>query len=391
MLRYIALITALTVAPGPVRTAHPDSNAVAAGGQIEIDRLVHDVCGRDVVLLGEDSYHGSGRTVEVKSLLVQRLVNECGFSQVLFESQFYEFPALEKPLATGQVAQRQLGDAIGGIWSRTAQMQPLLTWLADSAAKGKVRIGGIDPQFASATGHFAQCELGGLLAARLPREFRGECRQTFDRHHAWSYDDDHPYDDAEKDRLGVCIGRVEAAVKRNESRDPNARMVLAYARYAPTTLSEDVVASKNARDLGMAELFDWYRERDRRKTIVWTATVHAAKQLEGDRVPMGHYLHQKLGDRMATIGFTAVAGSIGGAVQKQAKPLAEPQSGALEARYQSLPSQGLVYLSYTELADMGTVPARALNYAQPQVADWSELLDGMIVLGEEHPAIQLPK
>lgn len=390
MRRYLVLVAVLALTIGHVGPAYPNSMVLAAGSPAEFDRLVHDVCDRDVVLLGEDSYHGSGRTVEVKSLLVQRLVNECGFSQVLFESQFYEFPVLEKALANGRVAQSRLGDAIGGIWSRTAQMQPLLTWLADAAANGKVRIGGIDPQFASATGHFAQRELGGLLAARLPREFRGECRRTFDRHHAWSYDDDHPYDDAEKERLGVCMRRLEGPVGRSVGRGQDDKMVRAYARYAPTTLREDVVASKNARDLGMAELLDWYRERDHRKTIVWTATVHAAKQLEGDRVPMGHYLHQELGDRMATIGFTAVSGSIGGAVQKQAKPLAEPQPGTLEARFRSLQPQGLVYLSRAELADLGAVPARALNYAQAQVANWSELLDGMIVMGEEHPAIQLP-
>lgn len=383
------LVAALMSVSGQVRASQAESSSLSADSRAELDRFVTDVCGRDLVLLGEDANHGSGRTVEIKSVLVRRLVDECGFSQVLFESQFYEFPPLEKAMADGHATRAQFADAIGGLWSRTGQMQPLLAWLFDVAINGRVRVGGIDPQFGSATGHFAQHELGRLLAVRLPRNRRDACRQVFDRHHGWAYDAAHPFDGTEKARLQSCVDLLRKAMVREAGQDESARMALAYAHFVPATLDANGDAFSNARDHEMSELVNWYQARDRRKTIVWTATTHAAKRLEGDRVPMGHYLHGQLGDRMAVLGFSAVAGSNGGAVQKQAKALPELRKEMLEARFQSLPPDGLRYLSRTELAGMGPLAARALRYDKPQISDWSELLDGMIVLQQEQPAIQL--
>ncbi len=385
MFRYIVLIAVLVVASGHVRAADPDSIAVAADSQTEIDRLVHDVCGREVVLLGEDNYHGSGRTTEIESLLVRRLVSECGFNQILFESQFFEFPPLERAMADGHATQAQLADAVGGVWSRTEQVQSLLGWLFDAGVSGKVRIGGIDPRAGSATGRFAMHELGGLLAARLPRKHRTVCKQVLDRNHAWAYDESHPFDGTEKSRLEACADLLRKATKQDVGKDESEMMALAYSRYALDDAGPD------ARDRGMYEVLAWYRARGRYKTIVWTATVHAAKRPDVDRVPMGYYLHEQLGDRMAAIGFTAVAGSSGGAIQKQVQALPELQEDMLEARFRSLPPDGLRYLSRSGLASMGSLSSRALSYAKPKSLDWSELLDGMIVLGEERPAIQLTK
>jgi erythromycin esterase-like protein len=52
-----------------------------------LDRVVRDVCDKEVVLLGEDATHGGGKTLEIKVELITRLIDRCDFSAVAFESQ----------------------------------------------------------------------------------------------------------------------------------------------------------------------------------------------------------------------------------------------------------------------------------------------------------------
>jgi erythromycin esterase-like protein len=75
---------------------------------------VRDVCGRQVLLLGEDANHGSGATLALKVELVKRLVNECHNSAVLFESQVYDFIDLEHAIAARTATPALERDAIGG-------------------------------------------------------------------------------------------------------------------------------------------------------------------------------------------------------------------------------------------------------------------------------------
>jgi erythromycin esterase-like protein len=58
--------------------------AHAQSANAEIEKVVSAVCQKQVVLLGEDSNHGSGETLKVKVELINRLVNRCGFFGDLF-------------------------------------------------------------------------------------------------------------------------------------------------------------------------------------------------------------------------------------------------------------------------------------------------------------------
>ncbi len=46
----------------------------------ETDRVVRDLCGKNVAMLGESPLHGFGKTLEFKVELVRRLVDECHFN-----------------------------------------------------------------------------------------------------------------------------------------------------------------------------------------------------------------------------------------------------------------------------------------------------------------------
>src|SRR5215813_13052074 len=78
-------ICASCAATGGGTAATPASGSPAtATAATPLDRVVRDVCNKRVVLLGEDSHHSSGGTLAVKAVLVSRLIDECGFSAVVF-------------------------------------------------------------------------------------------------------------------------------------------------------------------------------------------------------------------------------------------------------------------------------------------------------------------
>lgn len=360
----------------------------------EIDRLVRDVCRKDIVLLGEDANHGGGRTLEVKTQIVKRLVARCGFGAVLFESQFYDLLAHARAVEAGTVTQRDLADAIGPLWSRAREAQPLIAFLHAETMSGRLRVAGIDPQVGGITGHYARRELGGALAAVLDGEHRRSCRTEFDRHNGWHYDDAQPFDDAAQRRLRACSDAVRAAVA-SAGIDPAsdiAAMAAAYARYLDMAMNGD----GDMRDLGMFETLQWHRARwpAGTKIVVWCATVHAAKRLNGvapEMRPLGAHVHAVHGDRAAAIGFTARAGTFGNPGASGApNALAPADAHALESVALDDDDAGLRYIDRKRLRKSGTIAARPINYRKVHAAPWAEMLDGILVLREERAATPLP-
>lgn len=354
-----------------------------------LDRAVRAACDREVVLLGEDPSHGGGRTIAVKAILVERLLTECGFGAVLFESQFYDFLDFERELAAGRVTRKGLADAIGALWANSLEFQPLIDLLHERARTRKTFIGGIDPQVGGITGYYSQRRLGADLTSVLEASRAAECSAELHRHHLWSYDTLHPFDDPAKGRLRACIVDVRAAVTRLGDRAPRdlVAMAASYARYLAMALDGDA----NARDLGMFENLAFHRARRPRgeKVIVWTATTHAAKVRwpGAPWQPLGALIHEASPDRIFAVGFTALGGSVGRPGGRgPATSLALVEPGSLEERAMDGFAGDLRYLSGEELKAMGRVPGRALGYSKPQTLDWSELFDGVVVLRQESAA-----
>lgn len=355
----------------------------------EIDRLVRDVCRRDVVVLGEDANHGAAHTVQVKVAITQRLVARCGFRAVLFESQVYDVLDYTHAAADGRGDVAMLADAIGPLWSRMPEMRPLLGWLHDEVVAGRLRVGGIDPQVGGRTGRYAKARLGTALASVLAEPRRTDCAQEFDRHDGWLYDDATPFDDAAQARLRACSDAVRAALA-GQGADPAsdlAGMAAAYGRYLEMALGGD----GDRRDLGMAELVGWHRARWPRGTrvVVWCATVHAAKRLDNiapAMVPMGAHLAASLGDRAVAIGFTAAGGTFGdpsGAVHA----LAAAGPEALETVALADARGDLRYLDRRWLRRHGVMAARPINDRTVHAAAWADVLDGVMVLREERAPV----
>lgn len=354
----------------------------------EIQRLLGDLCSRQVVLLGEDANHGSGRTLEIKAALVRRLIDDCGFDAVLFESQLYDFLALNRSFASQSATPAQLADAIGGLWSTTREIDPLVPYLFRQASSGRVKLFGLDPQVGGATGWFTQQHLPAQLAASLAPVRRKVCERTLLQLTRWQYDEATPYDEAARTRLRGCLAAIGAALASLPANTVTAQLQL-QARNVSGYLAMADDTSGSLRDRLMYQNFQWFRAQYPQypKIIIWTATVHAVKAGVTDTtatMPMGALLHPSLGQRAAVIGFSALAGSYA----RQGRPpseLSRAAVGTLEQRVMADVDGELQYVDMRQLDALGAITARPLNYGTPLAVRWSTLLDGLLVLREERP------
>jgi erythromycin esterase-like protein len=381
--RFIVIFVSLIV--GVVAS----ERVVAASDAIETDRLVRNVCAKDVVMLGEDAHHASGATVEVKASIVQALIDRCGFDTVAFESGFYDFVDFGRAIRRGDATRVRLADAIGGLWSTSAEMQPLIDSLFAKAKTGAIRVVGIDPQTGGATSHYAQQRMPVELAAVLAGAQRETCRVEIDRLTNWRYDDATTfYDDATRARLAACAHDIEQAASRTG--DATAAEDARMARELGLSLDLSGLDAFPRRDAAMSANVEWFRSSEKRggRIIVWCATVHAATSALPSHPrwkPLGAHLRQALGDRVAAIGFTAVAGSYGRPGELQT-PLADPPLDAIEHDIgASLEGAKYRYVDRAMLAKRARSPARAFDYARFDTIEWVAALDGLIVLREEHP------
>ena len=349
----------------------------------ETDRVVRDLCGKDVAMLGESPLHGFGKTLEFKVALVRRLVDECHFNSFFIESGIYDFLNIERSLKSGQnVTEPMVAAAIGGIWA-TREVQPLIPFLLEKAKAGSVVLGGLDDQLGRGT--WAQREMPADLAGHLAGEEKSRCLAIFQRHMLWQYASDSPYGPKDKALILGCLDRVKGT-------EYDAAMVASMKRLFARDFRADVPADADARsqdgndrDRSMYLNLRWLMARlpEHSKVIVWAATIHVAKDLSGVSgsegvVPFGSYVHREFGDRAFALGFSAFSGSYAMTGQPVRQLSAAPED-SLDGR---TIAGGDSYVSLSELHKMGAIPGRALG-AGFKTARWDEVVDGMVEFREE--------
>ena len=241
-----------------------------------VDGVVNAVCQKQIVLLGELPTHGEAHTFDAKSKIADRLMTQCGFTAILFEAPIYDFIGLERAAAARTAAPEQLDNAIGRFW----WTRELTSWrraLFEAATSQRVVAGGTRRSKVSITSHYARAALPRLIAAASSGSAATECRQTVSRHVGWTYDAKDPFDEREQLRLQQCARNAAAAAGANRSFDAADRvMVESFARYADR--QRQGVTSD--RDESMYQNLVWYLERlpANSRVVIWTATVHAARQ-----------------------------------------------------------------------------------------------------------------
>lgn len=253
--------------------------ALAAGTRAAaLNAVIAHHCEADVLFLGEDSGHGSGAAIAFKTALVPRLVAECGYDTLVFESGLYEFLAL--PPAPSEA---QLADAIGGLWSTTAELDPLLAYLVAAIPTQGLNVHGMDPQLGSATQGWTQQQLAASVVATLPARRRRDCQAELERFLRWQFDAAHPYDRATEQRLAACGDAILVAAGLHPnaalSRDASSVAVARRRLVDGLQMARADGGPKGLRAQRMAEHLRWLVGRNqgaRPRMIVWTSNAHAA-------------------------------------------------------------------------------------------------------------------
>jgi erythromycin esterase-like protein len=313
----------------------------------------------------------------------------------MFEASLAEFVDLNRAFAAGKASPAYVADAIGGLWSVAGESDPLISALFERAWRRQVVLGGLDGQI-GATNLYAQTGLADELAGYLAGPRRSTCRAELQRFARWQYDDASPFDDSTRMRLRGCLTGITTAVSgRARSTPADEAAAMASAWQSAIEASDPALSRSarfNARDRAMHRALQWHVARLPRdsKIIVWCATIHAARSLRGvpgyaEFVPLGSHVNRDFGDTAAAIGVSALGGSYGRG-KAPATGIVPAPAASLEARaFTGDDSSDVGYIGRADLAQYGPVTAHPLNYSTSMAAPWHEVIDGLLVLREEHP------
>jgi erythromycin esterase-like protein len=376
MIRGLLLALMLTTLPAA---------APAQAGDPAMDAAVRDLCHRQVALLGEAS-HGDGATFAFKAALIRRLVTQCGYDAVLFESSHYDFVELMRRLREREEATpAMLSSAIGGIWNRYAELTPLLQFLFERARAGRLTLGGLDDQLGSAGAFFSNDEMTIRLTASLPAESRNRCRGLLhDR--IFSGTPTGPAEKAEMRTVSLACTTAMAAAARNGD---EAQLVANMARQIGRD-GADPQAYARGRDESMFRNLRWYRARlgPRARFIIWAHNDHIAHDATYSRSfpqggNLGAYIQQAYGRRAFALGFSAHGGTWQRPpFMREPEAIPPAPAGSLEALALAGSRADSVYRNRSWFARLGQVPGRPDHY-QFAPFDWSRAFDGMIILRAE--------
>jgi erythromycin esterase-like protein len=363
-----------------------------------VDRVVQDLCGKRVALLGESPTHAFGEVLRLKVDIARRLVEECHFDAFLIESGAYDFLKIRKALKAGRpVDQSGVAAAIGGLWAHR-EVEPMIPFLLEKAQRGTLVLGGLDDQLGRGT--YAQQRMAFDLVESLRDDTRERCLGILQRHMLWQYGDAAPYSPKDKALILGCLDAMEGTLTVSGDSVAN-EYELAMIQNLRRNLARDFRAGAldgvdlntrnfNDRDQSMYVNFQWFVSRlpARSKVIVWTATTHAAKTLRGvpgleQRVSLGSYIQGQFDSAAFVLGFSAYRGKYAMARQP-VRPLAAAPPNSLEGRFFGQGEIETRYLEPSQLRALGTIPARTLGL-DFKTANWGDVLDGLVIFREERP------
>lgn len=276
-----------------------------------------------VVSLGEQT-HLDGATFDAKVKLIKHLHEHLGFNVLAFESGYFDCSKVGQLLAekgTGSILRK----AVFGVWDNAALQDLEQYILGTYKTAHPLVVTGFDCQF---SGELSKEYLVPALTAYLKvigaQDLLQGARWTefqtaLGRQIKYSNYFKKP---APADTLlmnEMCFSMLQR-IAANSSAD---RQQGVFWNLTIKNIISDYrhrYKSKNFRDSVMAEnMLSLIKEQySTEKIILWNATSHliyhpgkiSSKEYK-DFIPMGSYLHEILGDRLYTVGFTSYEGRAG--------------------------------------------------------------------------------
>ena len=358
----------------------------------------HDLCGKQVALLGENGFHGEGKSVAFRALLIRRLITRCGYRAVFFEASLPDFVAVDRAARRHQpLTEKMILSAIGRKWSQDAELAPLVAFLAAEARARRVTLGGLDDQLGSAGAFYSLDAMPVELAQFLPPGRREQCGAALRQRLWWKYSDVSPHDAASVARLQSCLADMGAATSASPADSDLRAERLQMIASAERDLSRDFMQTKASvagRDHSMYLNFRWLAARLKpgTKIIVWAANQHVAKDaaLDPDFTAggnVGAYIHAAYGRRAFALGFSAASGTFRWS-RGEFRPIVPAAPGSLEASLTAGAGEA-AYAGPAQLQSLGERSSVLFSFQKPVSADWSRMFDGVVVFRESRPPVRI--
>jgi erythromycin esterase len=395
------------------QNAHPLSSISPTDRDFDDLRPLRQAIGdARVVMLGEQS-HGDGATFLAKARLIAFLHEEMGFDVLAWESGMYDVERVWAQIQAGEDVLTASRRGIFGIWTNSEQVLPTLDYVESRARTSRpLEMAGFDMQLTTEATHDSL----NLQMTRFARDIGSPvvndpgwaaALTTLRGVSTGAHWVTKPDADAQENVL-----RLLAALRADASRTGGrralwwAQVLRSTAEYARLLWSEPpfpepaTAAGAMTRETQMAENLVWlanehYRGR---KVIVWAASLHIARGVDGLRgpagtpafgsgwVPMGEQVHRVLGSQMYAVGFTAARGTFGRGAS--VNPVTRMMDGSLESH---LDATGVPY-AFLDLRSPGAggewlkdVYAMPFGYGWLR-GDWTAVLDGMVYIRDMTPS-----
>jgi erythromycin esterase len=358
-----------------------------------------------IVILGEAS-HGDGAAFLAKTRLIRFLHRELGFDVLAFESGFYDCSQAWLRIAAGDDPATAFRQSVFAIWTRSAQVQPLIAYFASVARSQRpLELAGVDPQF---TGEMSQRFLLGDLVrvaqgAGLPGdEFAARISGPLANLVEGRYENGDLPSAAARAEFLKAFDELARRLRETGGDIPERgfwlRVVEGTRQFAANSWSTDWkrplmedTEGFAVRDRLMGENLAWLaRHRFAgRKIVVWAASFHAAREVDEIDVPsevhmrlfrtfqpMGAVARRELGEELYTVAVLAYQGQY----KQLGRPieLLQPSAGSLEDLFHRT---GLPY-AFLDLSRAGgwlrkPLIARPMGYKEMR-SPWGRVFDAVL-------------
>jgi hypothetical protein len=260
--------------------------------------------------------------------------------------------------------------------------------LTQRANRHELMLGGIDNIWDMAGIPYTTDSLPAALAGRLAPAEATTCAGAFHDRIYNGNSTDNPRDAVNHQQLINCLGEIRATIPAADRRD---RDVLdGLQRYIGDDLQPLAVKRaglEHAMYLDLRVLID--RLPLGSKVVVWTATVHGARDAGAGIKPMGGYIKDEFGDGSLIVAVGAAGGSYGQAFSDKIYPIVAPASDSVEARALMGLEAPAVYVPAARLKSFGTAPGGLFSHSPVVTRDWSTTVDSAVILRDEYPASRI--
>ncbi|HEX9692331.1 MAG TPA: erythromycin esterase family protein [Gemmatimonadales bacterium] len=400
-----------------IRSVEPEDDDFS-----DLEFLRRDLRGVRVVLLGEEN-HGAGSTFKAKTRLIKFLHQEMGFNVLAFESGIFSMREAWRALQSATELREAFANGAFSVWARSAQLQPLIDYLAQQARTDRpLELVGVDHQFSgTAAPSFPQAVRALLREYAIESPLAQEASVpsqvlTGILDGRFARDRDHLPSESEQEATMQSLRAAAAQVERRVPGPDGAlwgqilRSAAATVRlYLGGLLSEG--GSFEGRDRQMAENLIWLANEHYRgeKLIVWAANVHVMRNpgvvspdlmrgLSGNveccDFTMGHGISEVLEREAFAVGFTSYRGRthMANLPDEIEQEIVSDQRSAFE--FEELMDAAGHELAFVNLRDLperdtwlsGEFWARPLDLRMSDSAPWSQVFDALFFIRAQEPS-----